>query len=283
MLEQVRRALSAKQLRHKLRVKAIEIVTDAVAPIRAQVDELQRQVDDLGRQVRDEIRHQGDRAVDQARQLEIRTRRDLVFAGEQEAALQSARFVRDHMPHAPQFGHPHETLEHALTLAPEGGLALEFGVYQGTTLKIIATARGGEGVFGFDSFEGLPENWRNGFPAGAFNVDGLPEVPGAELVVGWFDEVLPEFLEKNEGPVTFLHVDCDLYSSTKTVLELVGPRLVEGSVIHFDEYFNFPGWMDHEHKAWTEYVEQTGIEFSYEAFTFDNEQVTMRVTKIPAR
>jgi ElaB/YqjD/DUF883 family membrane-anchored ribosome-binding protein len=283
VLEQVRRALSAKQLRHKLRVKAIEIVADAVAPIRAQVDDLQRQVDDLGRQVRDEIRHQGDRSVDQTRQLEIRTRRDLVFAGEQEAALQSANFVRDHMPHAPQFGHPHETLEHALSLAPEGGLALEFGVYQGTTLKIIATARGGEGVFGFDSFEGLPENWRNGFPAGAFNVDGLPEVPGAELVVGWFDEVLPGFLAEHEGPVTFLHVDCDLYSSTKTVLELVGPRLVEGSVVHFDEYFNFPGWKDHEHKAWTEYVEKTGIEFSYEAFTYDNEQVTMRVTKIPAR
>ncbi|MET8761270.1 class I SAM-dependent methyltransferase [Lentzea sp. NPDC004782] len=283
MLEQVRRALSAKQLRHKLRVKAIEIVADAVAPIRVQIDDLQRQVDDLGRKMADEIRHQGDRTVDQTRQLEVRTRRDLVFAGEQEAALQSANFVRDHMPHARQFSHPHKTLEHALSLAPEGGLALEFGVYTGTTLKIIATAREGKDVYGFDSFEGLPENWRNGFPAGAFNVEGLPEVPGAELVVGWFDEVLPGFLRSHEGPVTFLHVDCDLYSSTKTVLELVGPRLVEGSVIVFDEYFNFPGWQDHEHKAWSEYVAQTGIEFSYEAFTYDNEQVTMRVTNIPER
>ncbi|MDX8032267.1 class I SAM-dependent methyltransferase [Lentzea sp. BCCO 10_0856] len=279
MLEQVRRGLSAKQLRHKLRVKAIEIVTDAVAPIRAQIDDLQKQVDEL----RVEIRHQGDRAVDQTRQLEVRTRRDLVFAGEQEAALQSANFVRDEMPHTPQFGHPHETLEYALSLAPEGGLALEFGVYTGTTLKIIATAREGADVYGFDSFEGLPENWRNSFPAGTFNVDGLPEVPGAELVVGWFDDTLPGFLEAHQGPVTFLHVDCDLYSSTKTVLELVGPRLVEGSVILFDEYFNFPGWRDHEHKAWTEYLEQTGIEFTYEAFTYDNEQVAMKVIKIPTR
>ena len=280
MLDRVRRSLEPGFFRKAIRVRLMRAVEDAVTPYHreqmARIEEVRAQVEGL----REDLRHQSDRIVDHTIKHEIRARRDLVFAGEQEAALQSANFVREHMPTAPQFGHPHKTLEYALSLTPEGGLALEFGVYTGSTLKIIAEARGGQDVYGFDSFEGLPEDWRNGFPAGTFDVEGLPDVPGAELVVGWFDDTLPKFIEEHEGPVTFLHVDCDLYSSTKTVLALCGPRLVEGSIVVFDEYFNFPGWQDHEHKAWLEYVEETGIEFEYVGFTYDHEQVIVKVIKV---
>ncbi|MET9628554.1 class I SAM-dependent methyltransferase [Lentzea sp. NPDC006480] len=276
MLDRVLQGLQAKQLRHKLRVKAIELIQDAIQPQREQIERLQVQIDGL----REEVAHQGSRIADRMVQGEIRARRDLVFAADQEAALDSARFVHEHMPRVPHFGSPHETLEFALAQTPEGGLALEFGVYTGGTLKIIAQARDGVDVYGFDSFEGLPEDWRNGFPAATFTMDGLPDVPGAELVVGWFDEVLPKFLEQHEGPVTFLHVDCDLYSSTKTVLDLVGPRLVEGSIVVFDEYFNYPQWRKHEHKAWMEHVEAHGVEFDYLGYTYDHEQVVVKVTKV---
>lgn len=275
MLERVRRGLQAEQLRHKLRVKAIELIQDAIAPQREQIARLQAQLDDLSK----EVAHQADRIVDHTVAHEVRARRDIVFAADREASLQSARFVQQHMPRVPHFGAPHETLRYALGLAPEGGMALEFGVYTGATLKIIAKARESE-VYGFDSFEGLPEDWRNGFPAGTFTMDGLPDVPGAELVPGWFDETLPKFLEQHTGPVTFLHVDCDLYSSTKTVLDLVGPRLVEGSVIVFDEYFNYPQWQEHEYKAWMEHVEAHGVEFEYLGYTYDHEQVIVKVIKV---
>ncbi|QFZ16182.1 class I SAM-dependent methyltransferase [Saccharothrix syringae] len=284
MLDRVRHNPLLGEVRRRVRGKLVRAVdevvrryhddqADRIERLRGEVAELRKQNDDL--------RHQVDRAVDTTIQSEIRARRDLVFAGEQEAALQSARFVRAHMPTAPHFGHPHATLEHALGLVEADGMALEFGVYTGSTLKLIATARGGRDVYGFDSFQGLPEDWRNGFPAGTFDVDGLPEVDGAELVVGWFDDTLPGFLGSHPGPVAFLHVDCDLYSSTRTVLELVGPRLVPGSVVVFDEYFNFPGWQDHEHKAWTEYVARTGIAFDYVGYTYDHEQVIVKVTGAP--
>ncbi|HUQ58450.1 class I SAM-dependent methyltransferase [Lentzea sp.] len=279
MLERVRRGLQAKQLRHKLRVKAIELVQDAIAPQREQIQRLQVQIDGLRDELRSELAHQANRIVDHSVEQEVRTRRDIVFAADQEAALQSARFVQEHMPRVPHFGTPQATLEHALAHAPAEGMALEFGVYTGGTLKVIANARDGE-VYGFDSFEGLPEDWRNGFPAGTFTMDGLPDVPGAELVPGWFDETLPKFLEEHQGPVTLLHVDCDLYSSTKTVLDLVGPRLVEGSVVIFDEYFNYPQWQEHEHKAWMEHVEAHGVEFDYLGYTYDHEQVVVKVTKV---
>lgn len=223
-----------------------------------------------------------DRVIAELREAEFRSRRDLLVAGERAAAAASAQFAGEVMPTAPTFPYPQATLEHALELAPAGGMALEFGVATGQTLKIISEARGGNGVYGFDSFQGLPEDWRTGFPAQMFEVDRLPEVPGTELVVGLFEDTLPRFLDDHPGPVAFLHVDADLYSSTKTVLDHVGPRLCPGAVIVFDEYFNYPGWEQHEHRAWQEHVARTGVRFRYEAYTSNNEQVVVRLARTAA-
>ncbi len=268
------------RLRTSLRDKAIHVVdevvsgyhrrqTDSIESLRQQVSDLRSELDRVGRDM-----------TTQALEIESRGRRDVSVAGEVIAAQETAKFVSDEMATATRFGHPHATLEHALSLAPTGGMALEFGVYSGTTLTIIAKNREGEGVYGFDSFKGLPELWRGDFPAGTFAVNELPSVPGAELVVGWFDETLPGFLAEHPGPVDFLHVDADLYSAAKTVLELVGPRLREGSVIVFDEFFNYPGWQAHEYRAWQEYLDATGVTFSYEAYTHNNEQVAVKMTTV---
>ena len=75
-------------------------------------------------------------------------------------------------------------------------------------------------------------------------------------------------------------MDCDLYSSTVTVLEHVGPRLVPGSVVLFDEFFNYPSWQDHEFKAWQEYVAKSGLRFSYFAYTEDALSVAVRIDEV---
>lgn len=219
-----------------------------------------------------------ERAIRAVHDVEFRSRRDVAAAGERAAAESSERFVREVMPTAPTFDHPIATLEHALSLAPAEGMALEFGVATGRTLTVIAAARGNREIFGFDSFQGLPEDWRTNIPAGTFKTDTLPDVPGAELVVGLFEDTLPDFLAGHGGPVAFLHLDADLYSSTVTVLQQVGPRLQPGSVIVFDEYFNYPGWEQHEHRAWQEFVAESAIEFQYIAYTCNDEQVAMMVT-----
>lgn len=241
------------------------------------------QLNNLAGELREEIVRQGDRLLDRMVEFEIRSRRDIIYAGDQDAALESNVFARDHLVGARHFGSPPETLQYALSIAPStGGMALEFGVATGNTLRAITKARGAAEVYGFDSFEGLPEAWLNGMPAGAFARDDLPDVPGAELVVGLFSDTLPGFMREHTGHIDFLHVDGDLYSSAKTVLEHCGPRLRPGSIVHFDEFFNFPGWKRHEYRAWMEYVERTGIEFGYEAYTFNDNQVTVRVTGVPA-
>ncbi|KAI1503741.1 hypothetical protein F5X99DRAFT_374306 [Biscogniauxia marginata] len=222
------------------------------------------------------LRARLDQITEKNSDADRRSRRDISQAAEHDATLSSARFAGEHFPSATTFFDKGDTLCYALNAAPKEGMTLEFGVYSGATLQRIAAGRAGE-VYGFDSFQGLPETWRSGFSAGTFAVNTPPEVPGAKLVVGWFHETLPRFLAEHPGPIALLHVDSDLYSSAVTVLEHCGPRLRAGSILVFDEYFNFPGWERHEHRAWQEYVVRTGTRFTWLAYTANDEQVVVRI------
>ena len=209
--------------------------------------------------------------------MEYRARRDLSYAQDSRTAQESAAFVLEHMPTTPVFWEAQDTLRFALGEIKGPGLALEFGVATGTTLKIIADAVAGDRtVVGFDVFTGLPETWRTGFPAGEFAQEP-PDIPGAVVVAGLFEETLPVFLAETDESIAFLHVDCDLYSSAKTVLNLTADRLAPDAVLVFDEFFNYPGWQQHEFRAWTEFVEESGRTFEYRAYTGNNEQVVVRL------
>lgn len=126
----------------------------------------------------------------------------------------------------------------------ENDLWLEFGVFGGKSINGISSHTIGK-VYGFDSFQGLPENWRPGFNKGMFDRKNvLPKVnSNVELVVGWFNETLPAFLKQHkDSKVRLLHIDCDLYSSTKQVFELLIPFMTKDTVIVFDELVNYAGY-----------------------------------------
>ena len=116
------------------------------------------------------------------------------------------------------------------------GLVLEFGVRFGTSIRQIA-ALVDQDVHGFDSFQGLPESWHNE-PKGSYSTKGvIPPVPEhVTLHEGWFEETLPGFVKKHPEPVRFMNIDCDIYSSTKTILEFFAKQIIPGTVIVFDEY-----------------------------------------------
>jgi hypothetical protein len=84
-------------------------------------------------------------------------------------------------------------------------------------------------------------------------------------------------MEAHPGPVSFVHIDCDLYSSTKAILDHVGPRLRPGTHVLFDEYFNYPGWKLHEHKPSIEFCEASGTRYSYVGFTSQDGRVLVRI------
>ena len=145
---------------------------------------------------------------------------------------------------------------------------MEFGVFAGNSINLISSTLPDKIIYGFDSFEGLPENWREGFSKGTFNrKGGLPQVnDNVRLVKGWFNETLPEFVKAHPEQCAFIHIDCDLYSSTKTVLDTLKNQIGAGTVIAFDEYYNYPGWQDDgEYRAFNDFVAWNHLEFEYVA------------------
>lgn len=135
------------------------------------------------------------------------------------------------------------------------GLWCEFGVATGGTLRLLAQERGAARLVGFDTFTGLPEAWARkdslAFPAGTFAC-APPDVPGAELAIGLFQETLPGF-DTRGAPLTFLHVDCDIYSAADTVLRWAQPHLLAPeAVVVFDELVGYPGFEAHEWRALSE-------------------------------
>ncbi len=185
-----------------------------------------------------------------------------------KAAMEAAEFVETRMPCAENFKTRFALLDHAVKKNSLDGLWLEFGVHRGETIRHIANMTESE-IFGFDSFEGLPEDWTPSQRKGRFSLDGkIPQNMPANVkfVKGWFDQTSPEFLNSNPGKVAFLHIDSDLYSSAKTILTCLKDRLSSGTVIVFDKLLNYPGWKHGEIKAWDEFIEKTNI--SYEFFGF---------------
>jgi hypothetical protein len=193
-----------------------------------------------------------------------------------QAAKESADFWCHNMATATAFSSASDLLAHAVRLANRQGLFLEFGVATGQTISKIAELSQAP-VFGFDSFKGLPEPWRTGFPKGCFSGE-IPPVPGnVTIVKGWFCETLPKFVREHSEAVAFIHVDCDLYSSTKCIFDFLHPHIGPGCVIVFDEYFNYPGWQNHEHKAFMELVHRYQLAFRYDSFVPDHQQVCVMI------
>lgn len=142
---------------------------------------------------------------------------------------------------------------HALDHVTIDGDYFEFGVFQGRTLRRIADRIKPKKVYGFDVFTtGLPESWHC-VPKGGFSIP-VPvfEEENIELVVGLYENTCPSFDLKND--IAFMHVDCDLYSSTKTIFDSFHEKIIPGTVIVFDEYYNYPGFENHEYKAFKEFL-----------------------------
>ncbi|SEG86549.1 Methyltransferase domain-containing protein [Thermomonospora echinospora] len=119
-------------------------------------------------------------------------------------------------------------------------------------------------LHGFDSFQGLPEDWGGEAKRGDYTFPRPPlDPPGVRVHQGWFHEAIPQALPDLADQIGFVHVDCDLYSSTRTAFSLLGERLGPGTVIHFDEYWNYLEAEEGELKAFGEFVDGRELGFRY--------------------
>lgn len=138
----------------------------------------------------------------------------------------------------------------------------EFGVASATSFKWwLNENKNPESQFwGFDTFEGLPEDWHF-YKKGDMGFE-MPNIEDnrARFFKGLFQDTFHPFLAEypiKKGVQKVIHMDADLYSSTLFILTSIAPHLTEGDIILFDE-FNVP---NHEFAAWTAFVKSYYVQY----------------------
>lgn len=175
-------------------------------------------------------------------------------------------------------GTTYQTFDVLAQFVPKEGLILEFGVRYGYSTSHLAKLFEPRTLFGFDSFQGLPESWHFEM-AGSYTTQGkIPQLTkNVTLISGWFNETLPDFKKKHPEPIAFINIDCDLYSSTKLVLEELNKQIIPGTVIVFDEYIGNPNWREDEFKAFQEWTKENKVKYRYLTASFYTKQVSVQI------
>ncbi len=199
------------------------------------------------------------------------------------SAKESAEFIYERLDAAVLFEDRRAFWRHVLNAVPSDGLVMECGVFEGDSINFIADwmqARGDKRkIDGFDSFEGLEEDWAGeALPKGFFNLGGrLPDVrDSVRLHKGWVQDTIQPYLTENpDRPIGLLHIDTDTYSPARYLLENLRHRFPVGAVIVFDELIGYPNWRQHEYRALCE----TLPEESYEFIAFTSRQAAIRIVE----
>ena len=157
---------------------------------------------------------------------------------------------------------------------------LEFGVFEGYSINFFSklNVHSDSCFYGFDSFEGLPEDWNRRQRKGCFDVSGkLPPTNDVRIkfVKGWFQNTLPSFLSKNEiSDNLVVHYDADIYSATLFVMMELD-KLKKPYIAIFDEFTG------HETRALYNYCQTTGAVVDFYGSVGDSvypTQVSCKIT-----
>ena len=158
----------------------------------------------------------------------------------------------------------------------------EFGVWKGNSIKawLSLNADQHSRFFGYDSFEGLPEDWGHFatiMKKGAFSTGGeAPEIVDSRLtlVKGYFQDSLVPSLEGYESKNRLLiHCDADLYTSTLYPLTVMHRYIVPGTIIIFDEFFT----SDHEFRAFMDFTSAYNLNYRVLATSGPYDQVAIEI------
>jgi hypothetical protein len=182
------------------------------------------------------------------------------------AADEAVEYIQKNMSSAQILFFQEEMIDFAVKNISLSGSILEFGVANGKSINYLAS-RTKKNVYGFDSFEGLPESGSGTYWKKEMFGDlkgRLPKVPSNVILKkGWFNDTIPVFLQENHEDITLIHLDPDIYSSHKTIFLLLGHRIKVGTILIFDDYFDYVGWKEHGFKAFQEFVLENQVKYEY--------------------
>jgi hypothetical protein len=214
----------------------------------------------------------------------LRSRADTVSKVlHQSSVLESVTYVKEFCSDAILFDSREKLWEFSLKqLESAKPLIFEFGVAHGKSINFLSDACPESIIYGFDSFQGLEENWYSGNALkGSISTNGkTPKVrKNIKLVIGSFKESIPRFLENCEFQrVDFMLIDSDTYEACKLVLNSFKSMIDSKTIIVFDEFFGYYNYQKFEFRAFNEFLRENELEF--ECIGFTNSSAAFRVRAI---
>jgi len=151
----------------------------------------------------------------------------------------------------------------------------EFGVWRGQAFKyLINTFKKG---YGFDTFEGLPEDWHEN-KQGTYSAEGIiPNIDGGTFIAGKFEDSLPTFFAKSRPVASIINFDADLYSSTLCALNYSKPVIDKHTILIFDEFIINENWEQDEYKALNEFCCKNNLTYEVLAISYFTKQVALKL------
>lgn len=165
--------------------------------------------------------------------------------------------------------------DHITNLSKKTRPFYEFGVWRGASFKyLIKTFKKG---YGFDTFDGIPDEWHEN-KSGSYSSEGnVPQVKGAKFVVGKFEDSLPEFFSQPRPLASLINFDADLYSSTICALNFSKPVIDKHTILIFDEFLMNQYWEQDEYKALNEFCLENNYTYEVLAISFFTKQAAVKL------
>jgi len=156
----------------------------------------------------------------------------------------------------------------------------EFGVWNGISFEyLIKHYKKG---YGFDTFEGLPEDWHIGNKIekkGKYSSEGsVPQIKGGEFIKGKFEDTLPVFFSEDRPTASLINYDADLYSSTICALNFTKKIIDKDTILIFDEFIMNESWEEDEFRALNEFCSINQLKYEVLAVSFFSKQVAVKLT-----
>ena len=183
------------------------------------------------------------------------------------------------LPELPSlYFHRWALFDHMIELSKKSRPFYEFGVWRGEAFRyLIKTFKKG---YGFDTFEGLPEDWHDE-AAGTYSSGGnVPKVKGGKFIVGKFEDTLPGFFAEERPIASIINFDADLYSSTICALNHAKPVIDKHTILIFDEFLMNNNWEEDEYKALEEFCATNNYTYEVLAISFFTKQVAVKLIGI---
>ncbi|XXK30603.1 tetratricopeptide repeat protein [Rhodobacteraceae bacterium nBUS_24] len=165
----------------------------------------------------------------------------------------------------------------AISMSDKSRPFYEYGVWMGESFKYLIKAY--EKGYGFDTFNGLPEDWHT-VPRGTYSSYGnIPKIKGGEFIVGEFNKTLPEFFAQTRPKASLINFDADLYSSTLCALTHSLPVIDKNTVLVFDELIVNEEWEKDEFRALLEFCNDHNFSYNVHVVSLFTKQVVITLSE----